>query len=73
MKNRNNKEEIQNFSSDTAVIIVSVSDKLSMKVFKLDYDKIEMLIWLSESRDLDQTNEELMSKLVLIKHSTIKK
>ena len=73
MKNRNNKEEIQNFSSDTAVIIASVSDKLSLKVFKLDYDKIEMLIWLSESRDLDQTNEELMSKLVLIKHSTIKK
>ena len=70
LRGRYTKEEGQEYSSDTALLLAKASDKITMHVFKMNYAKMEMLLWLSESRDLDQTNEELMGSRQVMQLST---
>lgn len=61
-KGKPTKEEGQAISDDTSILVSKASDFVGVEVFRLDYAKIEMLLWLSESRDLDQQTEDLMGR-----------
>lgn len=54
-------------------MLAKASDNVTMNVYRIDLTKIEMLLWLSQSRDLDQVSEELMGTLGLRELSTTKR
>lgn len=62
LRGRITREEAQRLSEDTAAILAKLSDGISTKVYRIDMNKIEMLLWLSESKDLDQDLEDLMGR-----------
>ena len=63
-------DEAQRCSEATAALVAQTSDRVAMQVFRLDYARIETLLWLSESRDLDQSAADLVRRPRLWQTST---
>lgn len=62
-KGRLTKEQTQAAYEDTVVLLGKLSGSLGFEVFRLDKRKIELLLWLSEARDLDAQTEDLVTEL----------